>query len=200
MGTRILPAGKVNSGAGNFGAEIAGRARGRGRAIGRRAGGTGFTYVTVLAAVVVTGIVVEAARLTTWRLVQADREAELLFRGAAYRRAIRSYYEAGVELGVKSFPRALENLLEDPRFPHRRHLRALYPDPMAEDEEGEWTLIRAPDGGIAGVASRGHGEPLRKANFEKPFENFAGAASYADWIFEYRPPPAASIPKPSSAS
>ena len=154
----------------------------------------GFSYVMVLAAVVIVGIAVEVAQVTTWRVLQVDREAELLFRGDAYRRAIRSYYEAGKP--VKSFPRALEDLVKDPRFPNRRHLRTLYPDPMAKDKKGEWTLIRALDGGIAGVASRSADEPMRQANFPKDFEKFAGAQTYSEWLFEYRPPPVVVPPKP----
>lgn len=158
----------------------------------------GFTYVMVLAAAVIVGIVVEAAQVTTWRVVQVDREAELLFRGEAYRRAIQSYYEA--EKALRSFPRSLEDLLEDPRFPNRRHLRTLYPDPMVKGEEAEWTLIRARDGGIAGVASRGTDEPIKQANFKAGFETFAGAQAYSDWIFEYRPPPVVSSPRNAKPS
>ena len=69
------------------------------------------------------------------RIVQADREAELLFRGQAYRRAIESYYRAN---GV--YPRALEDLLKDPRFPSKRHIRSLYPDPMGKGQA--WLLLR----------------------------------------------------------
>src|SRR5436190_654628 len=108
----------------------------------------------VLVAVAVIGIVVEAAHETTWRVVQTDREAELLFRGFAYRSAIENFYKAN-----GAYPRALEDLVKDPRSPGRRHLRALYPDPMAKGEKKEWMLVRAKDGGIAGVVSTGEGEP-----------------------------------------
>src|SRR5512145_2634750 len=100
----------------------------------------GFSYVMVLAALVIIGIVVEAAHVTTWYLLQADREAELLYRGQAYKRAIQSYYDAS-PTPVKTYPRALEDLVKDPRSPSKRHLRALYRDPMAKDEKGEWTLV-----------------------------------------------------------
>lgn len=145
----------------------------------------GFTYVMVLAAIVVVGILAEVAVVLTSRTVKAEREAELLFRGSAYRHAIRSYYEAGSP--VRTFPRNLEDLVNDPRFPNRHHLRALYPDPMAPESKGEWLLLRAPDGGIAGVASSSKDEPLKKANFPAGLEQFAGARTYADWVFEYQP-------------
>lgn len=154
----------------------------------------GFSYAMVLAAVVILGIVTEAAHVTTWRLLKADREAELLYRGDAYRRAIQSYYEAGTT--IKQYPRKLDDLLKDPRFAARRHIRALYADPMSKDEKPEWTLVRGADGGISGVASRSRDEPLKQANFPQEFEKFAGAKSYAEWIFEHRLQVPAAIPKP----
>lgn len=147
----------------------------------------GFTYVMVLAAVVVVGILADAAVALSSRMAQADREAELLFRGQAYQRAIRSYYEAGNP--VKKYPRNFEDLLKDPRFPNKQHLRALYRDPMAKDDNGKWLLVRAADGGIAGVASSSKEEPLKRANFPKGLEKFEAALSYSDWVFEYTPLP-----------
>lgn len=154
---------------------------------------SGFTYVMVLAAVVIAGIAAEVAHIATWRVVRAEREAELLFRGEAYVRAIQSYYQAGV---VKTYPRSLEDLLHDPRYPDRRHIRALYADPMGADGRGEWVLLRAPGGGIAGVASASREEPLKRANFPPAFERFNDAKSYAEWIFEFRPIQSAATPAP----
>ena len=148
----------------------------------------GFSYVMVLAAVVIVGIVLEAAQLTTWRTLQVDREAELLFRGQAYRNAIRNFYQSN-----GAFPRSLEDLLKDPRSTSRKYIRELYVDPM---RKGEWTLVRASGGGIAGVASTSREEPLKQANFPPELEKFAGAKSYADWIFEYVPPPRAQPVQP----
>lgn len=154
---------------------------------------SGFTYVMVLAAVVIVGIAAEVAHVATWRVVRAEREAELLFRGEAYVRAIRSYYQAGL---VKTYPRSLEDLLHDPRYPNRRHIRELYADPINAGERREWVLLRAPDGGIAGVASASREEPLRHADFPAAFERFSDAKSYAEWIFEFRPTQSAPTPAP----
>ncbi len=139
----------------------------------------------VLAAVVIVGILAESAVALSSRMTQADREAELLFRGLAYRNAIKSYYEAGNP--VKTYPRSLADLLKDPRFPNRHHLRALYRDPMAKDDQGGWLLVRAADGGIAGVASASQDEPLKRANFPKGLEKLEAAQFYSDWVFEYTP-------------
>lgn len=143
----------------------------------------GFSYVMVLAAVIIVGIVIEAARVTTWRVLQTDREAELLFRGQAYRNAIKSYYQSN-----GAFPRSLEGLTKDPRSVSRRHLRGLYPDPMGKGEKREWNIVRAADGGISGVASSSKDEPIKQVSFPRDFEKFAGAKSYEEWIFEYVPP------------
>jgi type II secretory pathway pseudopilin PulG len=158
----------------------------------RSSAARGFTYVTVLAAVVVLGIVAEAGRATTWRALKADREAELIFRGLAYRNAIRSFH-----LTHGAFPRSLQDLEKDPRSHAKRHIRKLYAEPMAKDEQGEWRLLVAPGGGIAGVASASSEEPLKKANFPVELEKFTGAQSYAEWIFEYTPPLKPPAPKKS---
>jgi type II secretory pathway pseudopilin PulG len=148
---------------------------------GTRSSQQGFTYAAVLAAVVIVGIAAEVGYLSTSRIVQAEREAELLFRGAAYARAIGRYHRAH---GV--YPRALDDLVVDPRSPSQHHIRALYGDPMAPEGQG-WALIPATDGGIAGVASRSKKRPLKRANFPLPFEHFAGAESYSEWLFESAP-------------
>jgi type II secretory pathway pseudopilin PulG len=139
--------------------------------------------VIVLAALVIIAIVLEAAQVTTWRVVRSDREAELLFRGQAYRNAIASFYQSN-----GAFPRSLEDLLKDPRSVSKRHIRALYPDPLSKDPKQEWRLVRV-GGGISGVASTSSDEPIKRANFPAGFESFAGARSYSDWVFEFTPLP-----------
>lgn len=144
----------------------------------------------VLVAVVVVGIAAETGQLTLSRVMLADREAELLFRGAAYRRAIESYFQSNGR-----YPHQLQDLVRDPASPTRRHLRKLYADPMSErsakakgrDPAGDWVLIEASDGGFSGVASRNAAPPLKKANFPSGMETFAEAESYSEWIFSYQP-------------
>lgn len=164
----------------------------------------GFTYAMVLVAIVLVGIFAGVANIATSRIVQADREEELIFRGMAYRSAIQRYYAV-----AKRYPRSLDELLKDPRFAYRPYLRAPYPDPMAADamvkgqgeagENGGWRLVRAADGGIAGVASQSRQEPMKKANFPLGFEKFEGAKSYAEWGFIYDPRPRAAIQSAANA-
>ena len=49
----------------------------------------GFTYLAVLAALVVMGILAEKAVNLTSAAMRADRESELMLRGPAYHRAIQ---------------------------------------------------------------------------------------------------------------
>lgn len=151
---------------------------------------SGFTYVMALVAIALVAITAATAAPMVSYQRQADLEAELLFRGQAYRNAIRSFYLAGVRAGRPAmFPRSLEDLVKDPRFAHKRHIRQLYKDPFAEGDS-DWTLIRATDGGIAGVASRSTRTPLKVANFPVELAACEGATSYAEWRFEFKPEPA----------
>jgi hypothetical protein len=154
----------------------------------------------VLAAIVITGILLGVADVQTSHAIKREREEELLYRGLAYRAAIRSYYEAGTP--VKSFPRELQDLLKDSRSVHKRHIRALYPDPMAHGK-GEWKVVRGADGGISGVASTSKDTPLKTANFPSGLEKFDAAKTYEEWVFEYAPArtaPAGRVPPPAPAA
>lgn len=150
----------------------------------RRNNERGFTYVIVLAAVVVLGIVVEVTSVFSSQVKRAEQEAELLYRGMAYRNAIKSYFRVN-----GAYPRALEDLVRDNHHPDKHHLRALYADPMATlgMENGGWTLVRDSSGGIQGVASSSVYEPRKQTNFPKGLEKFENAKSYSLWVFEYVP-------------
>ena len=150
----------------------------------------GFSYILMLVAIIVSGIMVGTASAPTSRLLAAEREQELLFRGQAYRNAIKNYYAT-----ARRYPRSLNELVKDSGFAHRVYLRALYADPVSHGGKGEWKLIRSADGGISGVASRSTAMPMKQANFPEGLENFAGATTYADWVFEYSPKPILKITK-----
>jgi type II secretory pathway pseudopilin PulG len=124
-----------------------------------------------------------AATSTVWQTVAVrEKEAELLFVGDQFRRAIESYRE-GPFGGVPQLPKSLEELLLDPRFPGiRRHLRKLYRDPITG--QTEWGLIRDVDGGILGVYSLSEAQPMKTAGFPTPYQSFTGAERYQDWQFQ----------------
>lgn len=151
-----------------------------------RASQRGFTLALVLAAVVIVGVGAHSAQVMVSRQLQAEREAELLFRGEALRRAIARYHAATAP--PRRYPASLDDLLSDPRFPGRRHLARPYRDPFAPDDATTpWVLLRAPDGGIAGVASASRLRPLKRVGFWGHQADFNEAATYADWRFEVTP-------------
>lgn len=171
-----------------------------GRRIGAKAppaGGhaqSGFTYLGLLIAIAILGVGL-AATGEVWRTVQQrEKERELLFVGNQFRKAIELYYERSPG-GAKKFPRSLEALLKDERYPTtQRYLRRIYADPMTE--KAEWGIVKAPDGGIAGVHSLSQERPFKVANFSRQDAGLGHAEKYADWQFFYKPaaPPVRSAP------
>jgi hypothetical protein len=109
-----------------------------------------------------------------------DKEAQLLFVGGEYQRAL-ARYKAATPSGMPAEPERLEQLLLDKRQQVPvRHLRQLYRDPLTDSIE--WGLVK--DGGrIAGVFSQGAGTPLKQDNFPWWAKGFAKARSYAAWQF-----------------
>lgn len=155
---------------------------------------SGFTYLFVLLLIALIGMGLAAAG-TLWSTdVKRAREAELLFIGAQYRQAIRSYYER--EPQQPRFPQSVDELLEDHRGVEiARHLRRAWLDPFTGVA---FELITAPDGtGFRGVASRSTAAPLKKAGFDSEIGTFADAATYAEWQFIFvptTPPPQPTAP------
>jgi type II secretory pathway pseudopilin PulG len=173
-----------------------------------RRGQKGFTYLTVLFILAILGgglaLVGEMWENTTRR----EKEAELLFIGHQYRKAIERYFLSGPQ---RQYPRTLEELLKDPRRPGaERYLRKLYPDPITGGTQ--WGLVKAPDGGILGVHSLSTDRPLKTAGFKLRDAGFERAQTYADWKFTHSPPaapasapgaakpPAAGAPAPGAAT
>jgi type II secretory pathway pseudopilin PulG len=149
-----------------------------------RAGQGGFTYLTLIFAVALFGVLLAGAGQVWHTAAQREKEAELLFVGNQYRQALTSYYER-TPVGSERHPERLEELLEDARFPMPvRHLRRLYADPFTG--LADWELQRV-GGRITGVHSRAPGRPLKIA-FDEADAAFAGSESYAQWVFAVLPP------------
>jgi len=162
---------------------------------------TGFTYITVLFMVMITGIMLSQGAIVWKTCMQRERETELIFRGSQIRDAMRRWYKltpgpdgliarpgmAGVSpttipSGSPSL-NELKDLLLDPRSASKvRYLRKLYLDPMTGKE---WKLIRDANQRIIGVASTSEAEPIKKGNF--PFDldpaDFEGKQKYSEWEF-----------------
>lgn len=104
----------------------------------------GYAMATLLMSLAVMSILMSAA-MPVWRhAAQREREAELVFRGEQYARAIELFQRkyAG------AFPPSLDVLLE------QRFLRKEYTDPMVED--GEFQLLY--QGTASGDGEGGSGE------------------------------------------
>jgi type II secretory pathway pseudopilin PulG len=151
----------------------------------------GFTYLSVLfiVAILSTGLALIGE---VWHTsAMRDKEADLLFVGNQYRKAIARYYLSGPQ---RQYPRSLEDLLKDPRRPGaERYLRKPYPDPVTGKE---WILVKAPDGGILGVHSASEDKPFKPARFKVRDAAFEGAQKYSDWKFVYMPQAAPAAAKP----
>lgn len=132
----------------------------------------------------VAGLGVGMAALgTLWHTaVQREKEAELLFIGDQYRRAIEHFLNTPPPGQPPRLPQSLDELLLDPRFPETvRHLRRLYPDPMTGTET--WGQIKGPEGGISGMHSLSESKPLKTTGFPERYADFAGSNQYRDWKF-----------------
>ncbi len=153
---------------------------------------SGFALVALLFVVAITAIGVE--RALTWASVQAQREAEaeLLYIGQQFQRAIKAYYLNPT--GTRhELPQSLSDLLYDPRRLHTtRYLRKIYADPLTG--QANWGIVRgqllaAPFGlptsavsegtatkGIVGVYSRSPKTPIRRFRVTGK-----APSSFADW-------------------
>lgn len=151
----------------------------------------GFTYVGLLVAVVITGLLLSVAGRVWWLTERRNREAQLLFAGDQIRMAISAYFANGHQ-----YPQSLEVLLADDRSPvPKRYLRRLYPDPVSGDTD--WQLIRSPDGnGIMGVASRSRLQPVKRKGFSYVDAGFEDSDCYCSWQFIYAPRRGFALPAP----
>jgi len=142
----------------------------------------GFTYIGLLIAVAFIGVALAAVGTVWSQTRQREKERELLFVGGQFRQAIDQYYENPPPGKNKQFPKKLEDLLQDDRFPFaRRYLRKIYPDPMTGSVE--WGLLRGADKSIVGVYSLSDSAPLKTANFDITDAALADKQHYYEWHF-----------------
>lgn len=138
----------------------------------------------VLFVIALMGVLLAVAGETWHTASQREKERELLYIGDAFRDAIALYYNRtpGTD---KKFPRDINELLKDPRYlVAQRYLRKIYIDPMTGSNQ--WGVIKAPDGGIAGIYSLSEDKPIKLSFFGDKNAGFEKAQKYADWKFIYR--------------
>jgi type II secretory pathway pseudopilin PulG len=127
----------------------------------RSSSDAGHAAAALLVAVSAAGIVLGAA-LPVWRhAAQREKEAELVFRGEQYARAIRLYSRQA----RGALPPGIDILV------HRRFLRKRYADPMVAD--GRFVPILSGQG-VAGVTSRSP---------ERSIKVYRGGTRYNAWRF-----------------
>lgn len=144
----------------------------------------GFSYVIVMFLVAMLSIAGVRALQNTLTVERRDKEAEVLWRGLAYRNAIRIYYENSPGTG-KHYPQELEDLLQDKRLVRpTRPLRKLYTDPFTGRE---WGVLRNEDGRVIGVYPQSARQPVKRGGFPPELGDFANAKHYSDWKFTYQP-------------
>lgn len=145
----------------------------------------GFTYLGIMIAVIITGVLLAQAGVNWRQSAQREKERQLLFVGHQFRQAIASYYER-TPGAIGHYPAKLEDLVEDHRYnPPQHYLRKIYIDPMTS--RPEWGLVKAPQGGIMGIHSLSGKTPLKKAGFDQADSGFKKAKTYMDWKFSYDP-------------
>lgn len=145
----------------------------------------GLVLLAVLMLLVLAGLAALVGAEVWATALQREREAELLFAGEQYRRAIESYWRAS-PAPVKTLPTSLAQLLEDDRFPTPvRHLRRLYADPITGATD--WGLVKIGNG-IAGVHSSSHAAPLKQSGFPPQYVEFERAGRYDQWRFVFKLP------------
>jgi len=148
----------------------------------------GVTYIMLMCAIVLIGIVTSMAAKQWKIMVQRELEADLLARGIEIQQALALYsttMKAGRVIQGEVYPQSLADLTRLPR----PFLRKVYLDPMGH---GEWDYLRSPTGGLMGVKSRSKAKPIRQHEFPPEVRHFEGRTRYDEWIFQY--------PNPSSAS
>ena len=157
----------------------------------------GVTYLGVLLLVAIMGFGLAAFGELHSHAAQRQKEEELLFVGAQFRDAIASYYNKSP--GTKAYPKKLEDLIEDKRFPMpQHHLRRIYRDPMTASID--WGVVETPDkAGIMGVHSRSEEAPIKTGNFDAAEASFEDAENYSKWTFIYSPQELAKAPTASAS-
>jgi type II secretory pathway pseudopilin PulG len=158
-----------------------------------KASAAGFTYIGLLVAIALIGSALAAVGQVWSTQSRREKEVELLYRGDTIRKAIGAYVSGAG--GGGRYPRELQDMVQDERSPMiTRYLRRVYEDPMTG--MADWTLIRAADGGIMGIASSSKDTPLKVRGFNTKNKFFKDATCYCDWQFIYIPLGGVGMPVP----
>lgn len=144
----------------------------------------GFTYIALLAAIVIIGITLSSAGKYWQNISVREKEQELLFRGDQYRVALERYASLPGRPG--QLPESIDDLLKDNRTVEgKRYLRQKFKDPITGEDFAE---LRDPlSRRIVGVHSTSDREPMQQSNFPLEYAEFEGKKKYSEWIFQFKP-------------
>lgn len=142
----------------------------------------GYTYVSIIILLFGFALATQTAFLPNATEIQREREAELIFRGLAYRDAVERFYKHDPD--VPKYPSSLDDLVLDPRVDNLRHLRKLYRNPFPD---AGWRLVSAPGGGISGVSPDNENSVFKSSGFPEKLKNLEGLTTYSDWKFSFEP-------------
>lgn len=116
----------------------------------------GFTFVMVLAAMLILALASQGVMSVLSTQAQQERRLEQQRIGAMYAKALKAYYNASPGTR-KQYPETLEDLLLDKRqVTIQRHLRRLYADPLQPQVQAEaaWDIKRDGAGRIQTITSK----------------------------------------------
>lgn len=149
----------------------------------------GVTYLMLMCAIVLIGIVTSVAAKQWKMMVQRELETDLLARGIEIQQALALYstaMKAGRVTPGEVYPQSLADLTRLPK----PFLRKVYLDPMGH---GEWEYLRSPTGGVMGVRSRSKAKPIREHEFPPAVRHFDGRKRYDEWVFQHPNPSTAGL-------
>lgn len=165
----------------------------------------GYAMAALLVSLAIMGILMSVA-MPVWRQeARREKEAELIWRGEQYARAIALYRFKNANI-PNAFPPSIDALVEG------RYLRKKYKDPMAKDGEfevmGVGSMVSAQPGpgglkpvqpsanapvmgGVMGVRSKSEDDSLRI---------YRGQTKYNQWLFTFNlaPRPGGAMPLANS--
>ena len=145
---------------------------------------TGFSYLMVMMAVTLMGLLMTAAAKQWKTMIQRELEMDLLAKGMEIQAALALYSttaKAGRVTPGEVYPQTLAELTRAPK----PFLRKVYLDPVGH---GEWEFVRAPTGGIMGVRSKSKLRPIKQNNFPLVVRHFQGKPTHYDWVFQHPNP------------
>lgn len=144
----------------------------------------GFSYLMVMMAVTLMGLLTTVAAKQWQTMVQRELELDLLGKGIEIQSALALYSaaaKAGRVTQGEVYPQTLAELIRAPK----PFLRKVYLDPLGHSE---WELVRAPTGGIMGVRSKSKLRPIKQNNFPSAVRHFQDKQTHYDWVFQHPNP------------